>query len=203
MTRSRAPALILDPDERGRLERDLREDFGARLLNQLRRSPEPEVAEQTRILLAELRSLLDSLDPRRFSLQDCAEEWQASSRETLSSTQVELRWRQPSAWPALSLDPVQRCYPALILREFLRNAVSHSQPARIGVSVRPLNSGLRLRAQHDGLRERPEHWHAARGLRVANLRTQDLRGQLEWSSPRAGWLRMDLTLPLTYADPHA
>lgn len=200
--RHAGPALNLD--ERSRLARDLREDFGARLLNQLHLAPDARTAEHTRLLLGELRLLLDSLDPRSFSLRDCAQEWRAGTAELLaSSEQVLLRWTLPRRWPELQLNPAQRCYPALILREFVRNALEHSRPRTIEVELGHGTAGIRLSARHDGLLRPPAQWRAARGLRLAALRAHDLGGSLQWSSAPAAPLQMDLQFPLAYARPHA
>ncbi len=194
----------LSRDERSRLARDLREDFGARLLNQLRNAPDPDTAEQARTLLTELRALLDSLDLRRFSLRECVQEWHASCLELLDPYSVmELEWRHPARWRNASLSPVLRCYPGLILREFLRNAMTHSVPRHVQIELHQRSGHLQVCARHDGLTRPPDQWRASRGLRLAALRATDLRGSLQWRSTRPGQLRMDLQFPLPYAQSHA
>ena len=184
--------MPLATDERSRIERDLREDFGARLLNHLRRTGDDASAAETRVMLTELRSLLDTLDPRRFLLGECVNEWHTALSELCAEHRIELRWNTPVRWPALALSPIQRCNPLLILREFIRNAALHSQPAAIDIRLRRQGDVVAIQARHDGLKAPPQHWQAARGLRMTVLRTQDLRGELEWSMPSASQLQLDL-----------
>ena len=194
----------LDRDERSRLARDLREDFGARLLNQLRNASDPDTAKQARTLLIELRALLDGLDLRRFTLRDCVQEWRGSCLEILEPYSIiDLDWCHPTHWRTARLSPMQRCYPGLILREFLRNATTHSAPQRIQIDLRQRAGYLQLSAQHDGLTRPPDQWRASRGLRLAALHAADLHGSLRWSAADPGQLKMDLQFPLPYAQAHA
>lgn len=190
-------------DERSRIARDLREDFGARLLNQLSRAGDTATATEARVMLGELRSLLDALDPRCFLLADCVAEWQAALAECCLEADLQLDWNAHGPWPARNLTPVQRCNPQLILREFARNAARHSQPTCIELHLSMSAQSLAICCRHDGLSQAPQAWPAARGLRMINLRTQDLGGTLSWSLPQAGIVQLDLQLPLAYAPAHA
>jgi len=193
----------LAADERSRLARDLREDLGARLLNQLSRAEDTATASEARAMLAELRSLLDALDPRCFLLSDCVSEWQAALAECCAEAGLILNWNSPKRWPAQNLTPVLRCNPQLILREFARNAARHSQPSYIELNLSMSSQSLAISCSHDGLSRSPHAWRAARGLRMINLRTQDLGGTLQWSMPRAEIGQLDLQLPLPYSPAHA
>lgn len=198
---SSSPQLAVD--ERSRIARDLREDLGARLLNQLTRAGDTATATEARVMLAELRSLLDVLDPRCFLLSDCIAEWQAALAECCVEAGLRLNWSTPKRWPARNLTPVQRCNPQLILREFVRNAARHSQPTYIEAHLRVSSQSLAISCRHDGLSRAPQAWPAARGLRMIDLRTQDLGGTLRWSLPQAEVAQLDLRLPLAYASAHA
>lgn len=196
LTRTRMTSRRLGADERSRIARDLREDLGARLLNQLSRTENPASAAETRALLTELRSLLDVLDPRRFMLGECVDEWHAALADLCADQQIKLQWDAPARWTPLPLSPLQRCNPLLVLREFMRNAALHSQPSFIEFRLRKRGNTMTIRGVHDGLIEPPQAWQAARGLRMAGLRAQDLQGRLAWSTPSPGTLQLDLRFPL-------
>jgi len=184
--------------ERERLRRELHEDIGARLLNQLHSSDDPAGAAASRALLEEVRGLIDLLDHRAFLLDECLSEWRAQFEEHCETLGLRCSVEMPGQLPAIRLTAVEHSHPPRILRETVSNAARHSKPSHCWLSIEVKDDGLLLGCGHDGLTHPVAGWRAARGIRNMQMRAQDLKGSLTWSEPASGQARMELRFPLTH-----
>lgn len=186
--------------ERRRIARDLHEDIGARLLQQLHSDPDPESAARTRRALNELRALIDTLDDRPFELDECIDEWRAQLQELCEAHGLPLHFDVVTALPRLALLAEMRSNPARILREFVDNAARHARPSCIEVAIAVSASQLRLIARHDGATAAPATWRGGRGLRNMQLRAEDLGSALHWRLAGRNSVEMGLAFTLRSAD---
>lgn len=190
------PSREIDRIARERLARDLHEDIGARLLQQLHALRDEDGAARARRTLHELRALIDTLDDRPFTLPDCVGEWRAQLHELCDTAGLALRFDAAIDLPQALLTPAQRNNPARLLCEFVDNAARHARASRIEIALVAQARELRLRARHDGATAHPETWVAARGLRNMRLRAADLDGALHWRLQAPATIEMELVFPL-------
>lgn len=184
-------------EERNRLRRELHEDLGARLLNRMHSTADSAEAASNRVLLEEVRSLIDLLDHREFLLDECLNEWRAQFEEQCDAAGIGAPVRLPASVPPLRLNTVQRSYPARILREALSNALRHSRPQALSLTIAVEDDTLCCCFEHDGLTHPLAGWRPSRGIRNIDMRVQDLKGALEWQELPPDRLRMELRFPLT------
>lgn len=165
---------------RKRIARDLHEDLGARLLTQLHRAADDAAANSSRHMLEDVRALLDTLDPRGYTLEECLNEWRAALQERLGEAPVALRFPDSDQLPDVWLTTLERLNPRRILGEFVDNALTHARPGAITVELQLRLPVLVIRIEHDGHGDAMSGWRAARGLRNQALRAQDLRAELSY-----------------------
>ncbi|HEX4872680.1 MAG TPA: hypothetical protein VFV27_10225 [Nevskiaceae bacterium] len=188
----RPPAL---PErERQRLVRELREDLGGRLLSQLLQA-RPLPAE-TRAALDAVMELIDTLDARRFRLEECLEEWDSLLRQRCEGLGLALETfttRGPGPW----LSSLQRVTPLRILGAWLDlvSPLGRCDRLTLRVDTRP-GPALRLQAELQGALPAPARWPPSLALRHMQWRAADLDGSLCLDATPEIPVRLVLRFPL-------
>lgn len=187
--------------ERERIFRDLHDDIGARLLQLIYSAPTPEVAEQARAALQDLRDVVSRARHGAALLEDVLCEIEAEARQRLAAAQIELDWQQPEALPALQLDDGRALHLYRIVREAISNALRHAGARTLRIRVKPLPGLLAIELTDDG--RGPAGLDGARGRGVESMRqrAEQLHGAIRWTEGTAGGTKVMLSLPLDTAPP--
>ncbi|MES1944630.1 sensor histidine kinase [Salinisphaera sp. PC39] len=182
--------------ERARIKTDLEDDLAARLYEQILRAGSDEIADAARGALAEVRLLIDQLDAGRRPAAEAIDDWRAQIADLCEQGGVALAWRQYGEMPARDLGPQARANPLRILREALANALAHSRPTHIEVAVATGGDDIGLTMEYDSDAEAPSRWEVGRGLLNMQARARQLGGELRWSQPEPGRIRLECRLRL-------
>lgn len=182
-------------EERVRMQKDLHDDLGARLLQLLYRCA-PEEQPLVRAAIRDLRSLLHSRSDEPVALQAVAEQWHDEAASRCQDHQITLHWQQqlsPCLLPLSALEQVGRA-----LREAISNAIRHRHEGDIRVTLRHDGHELHCQVMNDCL-----NTITGDGMGLANIhaRMQAIGGQAEihQNDHTTGWqvsLRLPIPLPL-------
>lgn len=184
--------------ERLRIERDLHDNIGARLLkliHQLRGTPTAEVAHDA---MKDLRTAIAALDTHPVPLPHALADWRAEAAGRCEVANCQLRWQQPEQLPALALAPRTKATLEAVLRELklITNALKHAAPSHISVEVELEAHRLRVSVSNNGRIADPLSWKDGYGLRNLRGRLEELGGNLGIAAD-ADQVRLTLQTPLT------
>ncbi len=181
-------------EERVRMQKDLHDDLGARLLQLLYRCA-PAEQPLVRAAISDLRSLLQSRSDEPVALQALAAQWHEEASARCRDHQIALHWQQqlsPCQLPLSTLEQVGRA-----LREAISNAIRHRSDGDISVMLQNHNGELWCEVTNDCDTET-----GAGGMGLDNIRArmQSVGGQADIHPDNAadGWqvsLRLPLPLP--------
>ncbi len=174
---------------------DLHDDLGARLINLVYRAPNPEMAEEARAMLVDLRDVVSRPGRSTISLDALLGELRAEARQRAEAAGADFIWSGPVfekvvEWDGQTAGLLSRC-----VRELSNNALKHAQPQTLSFVWQISNQRLRLHFEHDGSFRAPEEWQPGRGISSIRKRCRKLDGGIEWSV-HAEKLRAELHLPL-------
>lgn len=205
--------------ERDRIAQDLHDDLGARLLSLLLRCQDPQLREELRSALKDVKTLARALSGGPLFLRVLSSEWRAEAQRRLDCAGIELVCQGLFAareMPELEIGPTHWSAMARILRELISNIIAHANARRVHIelALEPDTRGkaahLRLRVQDDG---HGADW-AARdgadglptlppegGLGIAGIckRASGLGGVAHWERATPTGLRCEVVIPLEMA----
>lgn len=190
-------------EERRRIMRDLHDDVGARILSLIHGATEPRQEALARAALHALRESIYALDEdMRVNLCDAAQEWRLEVKERVQDLPLQLGWRAAALPAELSLTARQSINLKRILQEAISNALSHSRPRRLEVSLGVEGDRLRLEVSNDGLAEPAREGDLpGRGLHNMRTRAAELAGELETGRSEVGYrVRLSVPLPQTESE---
>lgn len=181
--------------ERERIYRDLHDDLGAKLLQLIYAAPTPDVADQARALLADLRDVVTRSRGTPGSLLDVLGGIRAEAEQRLRATGHTLDWQQAEDLPDPEMDHGHSLHLHRIVREALSNIVRHAQARGVRVRVAGSLRQLRLEISDDGIGLASP---AAGGSGTAGMaaRARALEGEISWRPASIGGTKVLLNVPL-------
>jgi len=190
--------------ERHRLARDLHDHLGARLAEEALTRPDDAESERlSREVLGELKDLIWSVHPSNDSLASLAEFVVDFSTRFLEKAGLELDLRVADQIPDIFLPGEFRRDVSAMLKEALRNVVSHSGARRVTVTFEAVGGGILLAVHDDGrgFREGDEGRPASpsgggHGLHNLRDRTAAIGGRMEIVSAPGHGTEIRFHLPI-------
>ena len=193
-------------NERERIMREMHDGLGAQLVAALAMvesdaAQRAGVAQALRGALAEMRAVIDSLDPGLSDLGALLGIFRSRIDPLLESRAVRLHWRVGE----LPKEPPLGAEPSLhllrILQEAVINAVTHGGAGEIALETRWEHGHVRVAVRDDGCGFDVDAAREGRGLRNMRHRASLLGGGLGVESAAGEGTRVELRLPARTPDP--
>jgi signal transduction histidine kinase len=189
--------------ERERIMRDLHDGLGGQLVSALGRVEgpgihDPETAAVLRDALAEMRMVIDSLDPEVSDLPSMLAHVRERLEPSLGAAGIRLRWAIEDVPEEFALGSDGLLQVVRMVQEAITNVVRHAaaRTVTVGLRVTSAESGeecLELTVEDDGS-GLPESPQPGRGLKNMRARAEGLGGTLEFERLGPG-TRVRLRLP--------
>jgi signal transduction histidine kinase len=197
-------------EERERLVREMHDGLGGQLVSLLSLveadpGADPRVTGAVRAALADMRLVIDSLDPGLQTLGGALGAARARLEPALARSGVRLEWHAGDVPATPWLGPHDYLQVLRILQEALANAVQHAAATRVAVRTGSRRSadgrpGVFIEVEDDGRGFDPKQAArpGARGLRHMRERAEQLSGSLgvEAAAADGRGTRVALWLPL-------
>ena len=187
--------------ERERIMHEMHDGLGAQLVSALAMvesgSAAPErVAEALRSALADMRAVIDSLDPGVSDLGVLLGIFRGRIDPLLEASGVRLRWNVgelPDDW---SLGAESSLQVMRILQEVVTNAVTHGGAREISLETRCDEACVAVLVADDGSGFDPDSVREGRGLGNMRRRAESLGAGLRFTSRSPRGTRVELRIPL-------
>jgi signal transduction histidine kinase len=181
--------------ERERVYADLHDDLGAKLLQLVYQSENPEHADLARTCLQDLRDVVSRSRGCPGSLSQTLSNIEIEMRGRLARSELELDWEQAELPADPELTQAQALHLFRIVREGVSNAIKHSQAQHLSVRVKATEHMVFLQLSDDGVgMDAANAQHS--GVVNMRQRAQALAGHITWKSATAGGTRVILSMPL-------
>ena len=183
--------------ERERIYSDLHDDVGAKLLDLIYRSENPENAALARSALKDLRDVVSRARGEPASLLEALSEMEAEARTRLAAAEISLNWRQDDDIAERRLDAAQHLHLFRIVREAISNVIRHAHAQALSVRLAVVAQILRIEIKDDGVGMAADG--DGRGKSNMRKRADELAGHITWRDATLGGTRVLLSLPLERA----
>jgi len=187
--------------ERQRIQRDLHDDVGGRLLTLIHSTDDERQRTQARMAMAALREVTNALDDsQRYTLADLLDRCRSHLEERLDVADVSLRWDDEieNADPALS--PRQFINLQRVVDEATTNALKHARPTVLRARFRTDGDNLEISLHNDGLcADPPSEPSSGRGLHNMRTRLAEIDGSIHtgpFVDGEAPWYGVDIRVPI-------
>lgn len=187
--------------ERVRIQRDLHDDVGGRLLTLVHGADDERQRDLARKALGALREVTNALDEeQRYTLEELIDRWRLDLDERLALANVRLEWRESGLNEYTRLTSRQYINLLRTLDEAVTNALKHATADVLRVTFRQEGHELHLLICNDGL-DNDAQMKPTPGRGLHNMRTRlaEIDGELEALSTLDDgipWFCVKASLPL-------
>lgn len=178
--------------ERERIQQDIHDDLGAKLMGLLHQVPEAQQS-LVRDSIRDMRQTLRSLDNKSEPLAQLLGRIKQETHERCNSNHVELHWLTSGKQQHITLTGKQVSHLERILREAVTNALKQPGAKQIQIDIQTTSTTLTTRLTNDGCQSSQPT--PRRGLPIMQRRAIELGGQLHWHAQPPLWT-LTLQVPL-------
>ncbi len=187
-------------EERSRIMREMHDGLGGQLVSALAMveadGDAPEgVARSLRTALSDMRTVIDSLDPRVADIATLLGLLRTRLEPLLMASDVRILWRVGDLPERSWLGPEQHLHVLRILQEAFANAVQHAHAGEIELRTALLPDRLEISVRDDGEGIVDGSRRSGRGLANMRRRAEALGAELRVEGASPG-TRVTLRLPL-------
>lgn len=183
--------------ERQKLQADLHDDIGAKLLTLLHSLEDPGQGDLVRAVIQDLRDVVSRHQQEPCTLLEALATIREESEGRLEVLGGALEWAQPADLPDPSLDEASTLHLFRIVREAITNALRHGHARSVRVRVARTGQTLLVDVTDDGP-GLPEGQleRSGRGTTGMRVRAEALRGRIDWTAGTLGGTKVVLQFPL-------
>lgn len=187
--------------ERRRIQRDLHDDVGGRLLTLIHSADDERQRTQARMAMAALREVTNALDDtQRYTLADLLDRCRAHLEERLEVADVTLRWEDEVEDADVPMTARQFINIQRVVDEATTNALKHARPTVVRVHLCAQDEQLIVTVRNNGLGdEAPSELSSGRGLHNMRTRLEEIDGMLETGPLRDEddtWFSVTIRVPM-------
>ncbi len=186
--------------ERERLMRDMHDGVGGHLVSMLamleagHRRP-AELATTVRDALADMRLMIDSLEPVDDDLNAVLAMFRDRLAPRLRAAQVDLHWDVELLPTVPGLTPARVLHVLRMLQEAVTNAIRHGHAHTLWIDAVAAKDGVRIRVRDDGSGFDPQTAAGGRGLANLSRRAAEVGATLDIVSAPGRGTTVSLLLP--------
>ena len=163
-----------------------------------------EIADSARGLVASMRDIVWSIDPRRDDLANVVFRVRQFASDVLEPEKIKLDFQTPPELDKIKLDPEQRRHLFLIFKEAINNIARHAECALVSLSFNVSHNQLIVEIRDDGRGFSDLHSQQSdtneraggHGLENMQSRAAQLGGHLSVESSPGGGTCLKLKVPL-------
>lgn len=187
--------------ERQRLVHDMHDGLGSTLLLTLAavergQLAQPAVAQALRDCVADLRLVIDSLEPMDYDLVTMLATIRHRMEPRLQAAGLALQWDVQALPPLLWLQPSDILHLLRLVQEALANVLKHAHARQVRVRTASLGEQVEICIEDDGCGFDPAQAHPGRGYASQQHRARQLGGSLQRDSQPGHGTRLRLRLPV-------
>jgi signal transduction histidine kinase len=203
VSRLQQEKIIAELQIREQVGRDMHDDLGAGLSAlklksemAIRTEQDPEkkvqlktIANTAGELIDSMRQIIWSMNIDQTNLEDLIVYTSSHARRYMEENNLNLNLQLENQWPSIELSAQQRRNIFLMVKEALHNIVKHSKADHVMMSIR-WDNALVIAIEDNGVGITDSRSNAGNGMKNMTRRAEDLRGSIEFSSPKGVLLKI-------------
>jgi len=203
VSRLQQEKIIAELQIREQVGRDMHDDLGAGLSAlklksemAIRTEKDPEkkvqlktIANTAGELIDSMRQIIWSMNIDQTNLEDLIVYTSSHTRRYMEENNLGLSLQLENQWPSIELSAQQRRNIFLMVKEALHNIVKHSKADHVTMSIKWVD-GLLIAIEDNGTGFSDARSKSGNGLKNMTRRAEDLRGSIEFSSPKGVFIKI-------------